>query len=287
MFKLWRKSKKADPDSSLAIRQRSGQTEHICRLGNAQFMGARNQQQDAFGFSRLNPATGRADRGLLALLADGMGGLSGGGLTSRFTVETLLQLFDRTADQPMSPELLRNLILQVSQLVCSVNSQGPARTGTTLLAVWIDCNVLYWASIGDSRLYLLRGRQLCQCTEDQNARQAGLRAAIRNMTDPPAANDQRDGQGLTSFIGMTDGLQIELAARGYRLLPGDKLLLCTDGVYHPLDSAMLAECLSLPPQQAAQALISRIMDRQHPGQDNATALVLEYSGHRELADLLI
>ena len=149
-------------------------------------------------------------------------------------------------------------------------------SGTTLCAALIeeDRARIFWC--GDSRVYLLRAGQLYQLTEDHiYARYLKEMVDEGVITAAEAAANPRRGY-LTGYLGMGALEDYSITTGPTRLLPGDRLLLCTDGLYRALEAAELTDCLSAPPVAAAGRLIGAVARHRLPGQDNATALVLQY-----------
>lgn len=128
------------------------------RFGNAQHLGARQQQQDAFGFSDPADEAFAAHGGFLAVVADGMGGLVHGDAASRAAVRGFLQCYrSKTDTESVSRALdraIRAANLDVTTLASSLGQSG--EMGTTLIAAVLRGGELYWTSSGDSAIYLLR-----------------------------------------------------------------------------------------------------------------------------------
>ena len=246
------------------------------RFGNAQHQGDRLEQQDAFGYSSLADSDRVSRQGFLAVLADGMGGLSDGQLTSSLTVSTMLDLFDSQSGACPLPCHLDAMAAAVNDRVCAANAAGRKRTGSTLLATLFDKSRLYCVSAGDSHLYVFREECLYLFTEDHNLQNDLLDRHMYGKMPMTEVQNQVNGQSLTSYIGQTGRFRLDCSRRGFTIQSGDKFLLCSDGVYQALSRAEMAESLKLQPQQAAESLIHAVVRRRIPGQDNATAMVIEY-----------
>jgi serine/threonine protein phosphatase PrpC len=219
-------------------------------------------------------------RGDVFVVADGMGGRGGGALAARTAVDRFLERVAGTA----RPEW-RAIVEQVNvDVLRAAADQGIDRVGTTLLAAAIGGPLVTLVHIGDCRAYRLtvitRARiadgllaeplRLDLLTHDHNVRAELLAAGLD-------VGEYRERgvalHGLTSFIGLEhDILRIDVLAVPVR--PGDRLLLCSDGVHHQLDDdrlrALLASGTAL---QAAEALVGE-SDRVG-GRDNSTAVVIE------------
>lgn len=242
--------------------------------GNAQHRGDRAEQQDSFGFSDLLDL---ARQGALAVLADGMGGHALGRAASQIAVKTFLDGYPhKLPDEPISATL-RRLLQDANTAVRALAERQGERdnAGSTLAAAVIHQQHLYWIAVGDSRIYLYRAGQLMPLTEDHvYARELERAVAIGQMHAVEAA-DHPDREALTSFLGVPELETIECNLQPVPLQSGDRVLLCSDGVYRALDETELAEELARPdPQVAAEALAGRVLAGQIPHQDNLTVVIL-------------
>jgi protein phosphatase len=205
------------------------------------------------------------------IVADGMGGRGGGALAARTAIDRFLA---RLADAGPRPGW-RRLVEAVNEDVIEAGrAHGVDRLGTTLLAAVIDGPVVTVVHVGDSRAYRLTDvtgqPRLDVLTWDHNVRSELLAAGLD-------VGEYRDRgvavHGLTSYIGLEDeALRVDVLAIAVR--PGDRLLLCTDGVHRQLDDAQLRTMLAMPTCRLAADQLVEHAD-QAGGRDNATALVIE------------
>ena len=108
--------------------------------------------------------------------------------------------------------------------------------GTTLAAAVIHGAHLHFVSVGDSRIYLVRGRNMTRLTEDQNYDMTLRRSLLAGrIGEAEYRREAKYAEALISYIGM-NGLKVIgcNADEETRLLPGDKLLICSDGLYKSL-----------------------------------------------------
>jgi type VI secretion system protein ImpM len=215
----------------------------------------RDENQDSF--------VERSDDGLW-LVADGMGGHQGGKLASQLVAERVQRVVvtgDVTA-------VARDLATAIMEANAELRSRGEAQPGfdggSTVVALCVHGGqgIALWA--GDSRLYRLRGGELAQLTRDHSvAEEAGA-----------AASDD-DGHMLTRAVGGADLLALEELRLD--ILPDDRLLLCSDGLYGDLTPQEIAARLATPDCTAAtQGLLALALERG--GADNATAVVIAVDG---------
>jgi PPM family protein phosphatase len=206
--------------------------------------------------------------GLFAV-ADGIGGLEGGEIASRLALDTVAAVFD--ADQSLAG--LISACQRANQLVWQ---QGAAHgdesaMGTTLTAIGITSDAGAIVShVGDSRAYLMRGGQLDQLTEDHT-----LVAELigSGQLSEAAALHHPQRHILTRAIGIAPEVEIDMAELSCQ--PGDRLLLCTDGVINALTFEELRGALTGEegPQKAATAVITRALD--NGADDNVTTMVID------------
>jgi len=247
--------------------------------GNAQHIGAREEQQDAFGFSALHDPEAVKRYGMLAVLADGMGGLDMGKEASQLAVQTMLnEYLEKTAGETV-PEALEKALHEANNAVCELALQHELEwnVGTTLVAAVIKEGMLYWISVGDSRIYLYRGGVLIPLTRDHiYANVLDLRVREGQLTREEAETHP-ERHLLTSYLGIPKLDEIDANRKPFRLAAGDWILLCSDGLYDELSESLLEEAVRMPPPQAADFILQHVLALENPYQDNATIAILACS----------
>lgn len=243
------------------------------RVANLQGLGTRARQEDSFAFGNAMDVTEIRRRGMLAVMADGMGGLADGKRVSENAVAGLLAGFNEMDRQGDLAAQLGQCVLDTSD---KIYDQFQGAGGTTLVAGIFFQEVLYWVSVGDSFIYLKRGRKLCRLNREQNRRTELYLEAVRaGRLDPSEANADPDGHRLCQFLGKDEVNELDLSLRPLPLQHGDVLLLCSDGVGGVLDENALLECLEAgDPAHACTRIGERIQALGRKSQDNYTALVV-------------
>lgn len=245
--------------------------------GNAQYIGMRTEQQDAFAFSDVLDETVLSQQGALAVVADGMGGMRNGREASTIAVKTFLSDYCTRCVNNQIEEALDHAIRQANAAVyglaaeCGVVSQ----MGTTLVAAAVYGGALYWASAGDSRLYVYRDNFLIQQTQDHVYGTLLEEQTACGLITREDADKNEEKHALFSFLGMSGIERIDKNKVPIKLHAHDKILLCSDGLYNTLSYDEIADCLNGAPQQAADLLIERVKAKNLHHQDNMTALILE------------
>lgn len=240
------------------------------RAVNIQGVGDRENQQDSFGITDVT------DTRLFAVVADGMGGGANGAEVSSIVTSHMLAGF-RSSDDAQNPaELLLKMVMEAQSKTRSfITKKGDAVSGSTLVAAILKNGELYFISVGDSRIYLLRGGTMIQLNREHVfASELDERAARGEITPHAARNDPQRGS-LTSYIGIKDRLQTDGNSKPIALAPGDRLLLMTDGVFGTLSEQELTVLAGTPNiYEAGTRIEQAIIAKRKPNQDNFTAVIL-------------
>lgn len=246
--------------------------------GNAQAIGARIEQQDAFGFTDKDNAELMERCGVLGVVADGMGGLALGRQASQLAVETILNAYTaKSQDESISDALHRALQEANTAVLDLAKEEGlQGKVGTTAVAAVVREGLLYWVSVGDSRLYLYRRGKLLQMTQDHVYAIELARAVERGVISKKEAETHPERRSLTSHLGVASLDEVDCNAEPFALLAGDRLLLCSDGLYGSLSENEIAAVLRKTPGQVAEMLIQSALTKQQPHQDNLTAVIMAW-----------
>jgi serine/threonine protein phosphatase PrpC len=244
-------------------------------IGNTHHIGSRESQQDSFGISDVSNAKLCADKGVFGVVADGMGGMADGVDISAIVTRSMLQYFNE-ADTLGQPE--RDLLNMLYSANDNVNAflAGRGQGGSTVVAVIIHDGNLYWASVGDSRIYLVRGQSLIQINHEHvYAQELDERAAMGEISWAEAVSDPQRA-ALTNYLGIGKLERVDRNIRPLRLLPGDQVLLMTDGIFGTLNEDEILGAMISDPLNNAAELQKRVLAKGKPDQDNLTAIIFEY-----------
>lgn len=219
------------------------------------------------------------------LVADGMGGMAAGEVASRMAICKLVELVVDTSDWTL--ELKRNkdvktVFQRMTQRFYEIDRtlRDEAKyddtlhgMGTTLTVAGLLGNDLVLGHVGDSRAYLLRGNTFRQLTRDHTLAQALIDAGVAS-SDDPAPRSMR--HVLTAAIGSLDE-RIEPQVQRFRLVSGDQLLLCTDGLTEMVDDELIAKTLRAA--SSAQAACQHLVDLALAGggSDNVTIVLARFT----------
>jgi PPM family protein phosphatase len=202
----------------------------------------------------------------LAAVADGLGGHHGGEVASASVIDTL-RTYDRRVETTQLIDTLGRAVYAANQTLHHTIRTRPELTGmgTTLVAMLWSGTTAVLANIGDSRAYLLHGpAPLTQITEDHTCENL-----LADANHIPGLAER-----ISRFLdGRPDGRSPDLAT--IQLHPGDRFLLCSDGLSSAVPDDLIHECLRSSPDQeeAADRLIALALE--HGGPDNITVLIVD------------
>src|SRR5579864_3622937 len=214
-------------------------------------------------------------KGRLAIVADGMGGYEGGQEASRLAVETVRFVYDRDFNGDPQQALVAAFESAHANIhrfaVEHPEFQG---MGTTCTALSIVDNRLYFAHIGDSRLYLVRGEAITRLTRDHSYVGRLVESGIVRSED---AESHPQRHILTAALGSGREVVPDSPLLPVALEEGDTLVLCTDGLWSLVGEQEIATVVrSGTPAQSCDTLVKLALERGGP--DNVTILVLRISG---------
>jgi len=230
----------------------------------------RSQNEDSHGFWIPEDEARRARRGVLLVVADGMGGSRAGEVASRLAVETVLGVY-RSAEDEDVPVVLRRAVEEANRVVHGESVARPDLhgMGTTCTAVVVRGHEAWLAHVGDSRAYLLRQGAIEQLTRDHSLVAQLVRE--NQLTREEARTDPRRNV-VTRSVGVAPEVEVDVEAFPQALRPGDTLLLCSDGLHGLVNDEELAETGSGPDlERSCRELIA--LARERGGPDNITVLL--------------
>ncbi len=240
-------------------------------FGSISNRGARNYQEDSFGFSSFEKKSVKK-YGFSAVVADGMGGLSEGDRVSAYVVSSALELLkSRSPSVPVHVHLANSLKM-INEGVLSSGIRG----GSTAVVVTCLPEGIYWCTAGDSRVYLFREGCLTALNEDSDYMNGLIEQIISGEMTFEEADGDAKKDALAGYIGHKGGIVPDGNSKPFVPQTGDKLLVCTDGVYNALTAEELTEALVFEASEAAQVIENRVLAKGYSNQDNFTAVVLEF-----------
>lgn len=216
-----------------------------------------------------------SERGALLVVADGMGGAAGGEVASEMAVMTLRDELSRRANVKAISLRMKEAVENTNWRIWEYAQQHPELhgMGTTLTAAIISHGIATIAQVGDSRGYLLRGKNITQITKDQSLVQRWLDAGMLNLEE---AQIHPYRNILTQSLGV--GPAIKVALTEFPLYRNDYLLLCSDGLSNKISPQEMRQALrqSKSISETCRKLIDEA--NQRGGEDNITVIVARFDG---------
>lgn len=240
----------------------------------AQFnqIGKRSRQEDCCGVLPMGSE-------MLAVVADGMGGLKNGGRVSELVVRTMMEQGQRRQGSSEN-DILLPMLHTTNETVNRALGADIYKSGSTMLAVWIQDKGkrFQWVTVGDSRIYLYRGGSLIQLNQEHNYGQELLNLAVKGQISFEEARKSPKKGELTSFIGMGQLKYVDYCVRPVDLQAGDRILLMSDGVFNSVTDQQITQVLfqNSDVQIVADQLVHLVEQFNNPKQDNFTAVILGF-----------
>jgi serine/threonine protein phosphatase PrpC len=223
----------------------------------SQHQGARPYQEDSWALVTL------ADGSLLAIVADGMGGHAGGAVASKLAVNAFVHAVEQGGGLADG--------LQDANEAVRVGAEGKpnlAGMGATVVAAQVRGDEVRWISVGDSPFYLVSAGKLQQLNADHSMAPQIDALVARGML---TAEEAEHHPGRHTLREAVMGEPLTLIDKGSRKLgPGDRLLLCSDGV-----QSLTAEQIATASSRPASGLVEAVLAAAKDHQDNITVIKLE------------
>ena len=236
--------------------------------------GGREKNEDRMGYCYTRDAS-------LFALADGMGGHPEGEVASQLALQTMAAFFQREA-KPRLQDPLRFLheatIAGHHQLLRYATQKALLDSPrTTLVACVVQDNTAYWAHCGDSRLYLVRGDRLLARTRDHSYSE--LQDTL-SLVVP--VNSRVNRNVLFTCLG-SPGKPVVDTAGPLVVHPGDRVMLCSDGLWGAISDTTITEVLSTHSvADAVPELVERALRAAGDKSDNVTVLAVEWESAEEV-----
>jgi len=249
---------------------------------------------DAYGLSDVGKKRTRNEDSFLVsedlqlfVVADGMGGHSGGEYASRLAVATMEEVLQSMNSDPEATVIsgvnseeteygdrLKYAIEVAGQKIFDQAIYDPdlKGMGTTITTVMVDKQLAYVANVGDSRVYLLREDDIKQLTTDHSLVSEQMRAGLISEKD---AKKHKLKNIITRSVGYQEEVEIDVTK--VELKTGDKILLCSDGLTNMIEDKEIQNIINTSDiQSSCRALINKANEKG--GDDNITVVLCDVSG---------
>lgn len=229
----------------------------------------RSENQDNYRAGR------QPDETVWALVCDGMGGAQGGKLASSLAAANLEEIFTANMDALHTVDAVREQLFEAvdstNELIYEKSQATPAARGmgTTLVCTVLRGHLMQYVHVGDSRAYLYRNGVLSQLTKDHSMVQEMVE---QGKITEEEANKHPHKNLITRALGVGSAVDADYAEK--EISPGDKILLCTDGLTNCVTDEQIADTLAQTPfYETADALVNKALAAG--GLDNVTVLLVE------------
>jgi protein phosphatase len=231
----------------------------------------RENNEDSYGSWQPSPGAESAQKGVLLVVADGMGGYEGGQEASRLAVETVKETYSGSLAEDPQTLLFKGLREAHARIVkYAAAHPGLRGMGTTCTAVAVVGKNLYFAHVGDSRLYRVRDGEISRLTRDHSY--VG-RLVESGAISPEEAETHVQRHILTAALGAGEEVYPDVPEQPLTVEENDVLLLCTDGLWGLINDGEIATTVSRnSPAEAVRQLVQ--LARERGGPDNITVLML-------------
>lgn len=244
-------------------------------MGISSIIGTRKNQQD----SVFGQVVGNRS---VAIVCDGMGGMNGGEMASQTAVKMLAEDVLSRGKIANIPEFLRKEAVKMDKAVCSLKDEqnNPLNGGTTVVAAIIEDNNLYWLSVGDSKIYIIRNDEIVSVNREHNYRlrmDDELKKGIIDETE--YKKKEKDADSLISYIGIGNVSLMDVNQTPFKLEENDIVVLCSDGLYKRLPDKEIYRLIHFEEpdmERAARRLTDIVMKRTKRAQDNTSVILLKY-----------
>lgn len=207
----------------------------------------------------------------LMVVADGMGGHSGGAIAGKMVVDVFCEQYLKTPHPTEYPLLLETCARKAHDVVRVYGAQNPhlANMGSTVVAVVIDIDKeqAHLVNVGDSRAYILRGKRVLQISQDQSWVADQVRAGL--LTPQQALKHPKRNRLSMAINAKRERIEPYLVSTP--LEPEDIIILCSDGLWGAVPENLLLVAAELPPQQAAEKLVA--LANRSFGPDNISIII--------------
>jgi len=244
-------------------------------IASDQIDGARDYQEDAYMVNQL----GESDNGdlcSLIIMADGMGGHAAGNVASNMVVATFNKTFQGHFPTTDVSNVLTDALNRSNEQIRASVKETPALRGMgcTMVSAYLENDNLYWVSVGDSHLYLVRDRELIKQNADHS-----YGAYLDMMKEQGMEIEEQPGMSRNMLMSAMTGEEIssiDVAETPIKVRPGDRVIVASDGLDTLGPGAIIQySSWSATAKECVYALLKAVEDANKINQDNTTLIVVD------------
>lgn len=243
-------------------------------LGSSSIIGSRENQQDAFyAYKDVE------NDFLISIVCDGMGGLNGGEVASNTVVDFIKNHINVDIEEADLGKKMYEVTIEANEVVRDLKDEdgNPLKAGTTMVMTIVKNGKLYWAAVGDSKIYLLRGDEIVSLNNEHNY---SFLVEMKKDDENFVFNPNMRPDALVSYLGAPKLHYIDVNTQPLELMDNDILILCSDGLYKNLNEEQI-KIMFLSENQNMQRVAEMLttaasMDAVGFNQDNTTVVVFKY-----------
>jgi len=244
-------------------------------IASDQIDGARDYQEDAYMVNQLG-VSDNGDLCSLVIMADGMGGHAAGNVASNMVVATFNKTFQGSFPASDVADVLTDALNRSNEQIRASVKETPALRGMgcTMVSAYVQDSDLYWVSVGDSHLYLIRDRELIKQNADHS-----YGAYLDMMKEQGMEIEEQAGMSRNMLMSAMTGEEIssiDVSETPIKLRPGDRVIVASDGLDTLGAGAIIQySSWSATAKECVYALLKAVEDANKINQDNTTLIVVD------------
>lgn len=246
-------------------------SQYKLEAGSGQHIGDRREQQDRVALLAAPKAPGT----MMAILADGMGGHTGGALAAEQIINSAQQLFNEYSPGSKTIEDLLGKIVHEAHSIIKLSSfSSEKEPHSTMVALVISPDQrAVWAHVGDSRLYFFEGPNCSHCTVDHSY---GEKLISEGKLSRQQAQEHPHSRVLINALGSHKKEPIITFGHRDQLQPDNAFLLCSDGLWHYFSATEMGAAIAMnSPRGASEMLIRKARERADGKGDNCSMAIVK------------